>query len=45
MGRPIAIISKTAAVSESEAVVSCFKDVAMMSEAVEERGNDARANR
>ena len=45
MGRPIAIISKTAAVSESEAVVSCFEDVAMMGEAVEERGNDSRTNR
>jgi hypothetical protein len=31
-------MSATAAVSESEAVVSCFEDVAMMSEAVEERG-------
>jgi hypothetical protein len=38
MGRPIAIISATAAVSEPEAAVSCFEDVAMMSEAVEERG-------
>ena len=36
MGRPIAIISATAAVSEP--VVSCFEDVAMMSEAVDERG-------
>jgi hypothetical protein len=35
MGRPIAIMSATAAVSEPEAVVSCFEDVAVMSEAVE----------
>jgi hypothetical protein len=38
MGRPIAIMSATAAVSEPEAVASCFEDVAVMSEAVEERG-------
>jgi hypothetical protein len=38
MGRPIAIISATAAVSEPEAVVSCFEYVALMSEAVDERG-------
>jgi hypothetical protein len=31
-------MSPTAAASESEAVVSCFEDVEVMSEAVEERG-------
>ena len=38
MGRPIAIMSATAAVSVPEAVVPCFENVAMMSEAVEGRG-------